>query len=339
MGVSWTKEQAQVIHLRNRNILVSAAAGSGKTAVLVERIITRLTVDEPPIDVDQMLVVTFTEAAAAEMKERIRDAIEKKLEEQPENVHLQRQATLIHNAQVTTIHSFCLSVIRDYFHMIDLDPGYRTAEEGELKLLREDVMKEVLEEAYTQKDEKFLNLVECYANGKTDDEIRDMIYKLYDASMSHPFPEEWIEECLRVYQVDNVEELRNTKWMTLLWNAALESISEIEELLEHATHICREIDGPYFYETALESDSFLLKEAKERAAKRDYNGMASLLAAHKYARLSAKKDLNVDEEKKKQLYREQKQSGTIRKGKKIGRNDPCPCGSGKKYKMCCGRNA
>ena len=139
MGVSWTKEQAQVIHLRNRNILVSAAAGSGKTAVLVERIITRLTVDEPPIDVDQMLVVTFTEAAAAEMKERIRDAIEKKLEEQPENVHLQRQATLIHNAQVTTIHSFCLSVIRDYFHMIDLDPGFRIADEGELKLLRQDL--------------------------------------------------------------------------------------------------------------------------------------------------------------------------------------------------------
>lgn len=143
MGVSWTKEQAQVIHLRNRNILVSAAAGSGKTAVLVERIITRLTVDEPPIDVDQMLVVTFTEAAAAEMKERIRDAIEKKLEEQPENVHLQRQATLIHNAQVTTIHSFCLSVIRDYFHMIDLDPGFRIADEGELKLLRQDVLEEV----------------------------------------------------------------------------------------------------------------------------------------------------------------------------------------------------
>ena len=139
MGVSWTKEQAQVIHLRNRNILVSAAAGSGKTAVLVERIITRLTVDEPPIDVDQMLVVTFTEAAAAEMKERIRDAIEKKLEEQPENVHLQRQATLIHNAQVTTIHSFCLSVIRDYFHMIDLDPGFRIADEGELKLLRQEL--------------------------------------------------------------------------------------------------------------------------------------------------------------------------------------------------------
>ena len=163
MGVSWTKEQAQVIHLRNRNILVSAAAGSGKTAVLVERIITRLTVDEPPIDVDQMLVVTFTEAAAAEMKERIRDAIEKKLEEQPENVHLQRQATLIHNAQVTTIHSFCLSVIRDYFHMIDLDPGFRIADEGELKLLRQDVLEEVLENCYTAGEQSFLDCIESFA--------------------------------------------------------------------------------------------------------------------------------------------------------------------------------
>ena len=123
--------------------------------MLVERIITRLTVDEPPIDVDQMLVVTFTEAAAAEMKERIRDAIEKKLEEQPENVHLQRQATLIHNAQVTTIHSFCLSVIRDYFHMIDLDPGFRIADEGELKLLRQDVLEEVLENCYTAGEQSF----------------------------------------------------------------------------------------------------------------------------------------------------------------------------------------
>ena len=165
MGVSWTKEQEQVIRLRNRNILVSAAAGSGKTAVLVERIITRLTVDEPPIDVDQMLVVTFTEAAAAEMKERIRDAIEKKLEEQPDNVHLQRQATLIHNAQVTTIHSFCLSVIRDYFHTIDLDPGFRIADEGELKLLRKDVLEEVLERCYGEASEEFLECVESISSG------------------------------------------------------------------------------------------------------------------------------------------------------------------------------
>lgn len=113
MGTAWTKEQQQVIDLRGRNILVSAAAGSGKTAVLVERIITMLTKDTDPVSVDQLLIVTFTEAAAAEMKERIRTAIEKKLEEYPENEHLRQQATLIHNARITTIHSFCLSVIRD----------------------------------------------------------------------------------------------------------------------------------------------------------------------------------------------------------------------------------
>ena len=145
MGVTFTKEQQQVIDLRDRNILVSAAAGSGKTAVLVERIITRLTKDTPPIDVDELLVVTYTDAAAAEMKERIRNAIEKALEEQPEDEHLQRQATLVHSAKVTTIHSFCLSVIRDYFHTIDLDPGFRTGEDGELKLMKQDVVDEVLE--------------------------------------------------------------------------------------------------------------------------------------------------------------------------------------------------
>ena len=150
MGVTFTQEQQKVIDLRNRNILVSAAAGSGKTAVLVERIITRLTKDERPLNVDELLIVTFTEAAASEMKERIHSAIEKALENEPDNVHLQRQATLIHQAQITTIHKFCLSVIRDYFHTIDLDPGFRVGEEGELKLLKRDVVENVLETAYAE---------------------------------------------------------------------------------------------------------------------------------------------------------------------------------------------
>ena len=115
MSVKWTEEQQKVIDLRDRNILVSAAAGSGKTAVLVERIISRITDENDPADVDRLLVVTYTEAAAAEMKERIGAAIEKKLEEQPGNVNLEQQSTLIHNASIMTIHSFCLSVIRDHF--------------------------------------------------------------------------------------------------------------------------------------------------------------------------------------------------------------------------------
>ena len=141
MSVKWTEEQQKVIDLRDRNILVSAAAGSGKTAVLVERIISRITDENDPADVDRLLVVTYTEAAAAEMKERIGAAIEKKLEEQPGNVNLEQQSTLIHNASIMTIHSFCLSVIRDHFHVIGIDPAFRIAEEGELRLLMQPKIK------------------------------------------------------------------------------------------------------------------------------------------------------------------------------------------------------
>ena len=140
MGVTWTKEQQEVISLRNRNILVSAAAGSGKTAVLVERILSKITDKKNPVDIDRLLIMTFTRAAAGEMKERISDAIEKALYEDPDNEHLQRQTTLLHTAQITTIDGFCAYLIRNYFHLIGLDPGYRTADEGELKLLRGDVI-------------------------------------------------------------------------------------------------------------------------------------------------------------------------------------------------------
>ena len=301
MGVTWTEEQQKVISLRDRNILVSAAAGSGKTAVLVQRILSKIMDTERPVDIDRLLIMTFTRAAAGEMKERISAAIDQMLYDNTDNEHLQRQASLIHNAQITTIDGFCAYIIRNYFHMINLDPGYRTAEEGELKLLREDVMKEVLEAAYARKDEKFLSLVECYATGKTDDEIRDMIYKLYDASMSHPFPEEWIEECLEVYQVDSLEDHHDTPWMKLIWDAADESIVQVRELLSRAAAICREESGPYFYEAALDDDILLLRAAETAVKERDYNGFSELLKNHKYARLSTKKDLSVDEEKKIQV--------------------------------------
>lgn len=301
MGVTWTEEQKKVISLRDRNILVSAAAGSGKTAVLVQRILNKIMDPERPVDIDRLLIMTFTRAAAGEMKERISTAIDQILYDNPDNEHLQRQVSLIHNAQITTIDGFCAYIIRNYFHMIDLDPGYRTAEEGELKLLREDVMKEVLESAYDKKDEKFLSLVECYATGKSDDEIRDMIYKLYDASMSHPFPEEWIQECLEAYQVDSVETLRKTPWMKLIWEAADESISQVREFLSRAIAICREADGPYFYEAALADDVLLLQAVEAMAADRDYDDLSETLKNHKYARLSTKKDLSVEEEKKEQV--------------------------------------
>ena len=158
METKWTKEQSRVLKVRDKNVLVSAAAGSGKTAVLVERIIRLVT--EENVDVDSLVVVTFTEAAAGEMRERILKAIEKRSKEEPDNDHLQKQISYIHNARITTIHSFCLDIVRQYFNEIDLDPSFTVGEEGELTLIREDVMKELLENKYREADNEFLDFVD-----------------------------------------------------------------------------------------------------------------------------------------------------------------------------------
>ena len=300
MGMKWTEEQRKVITLRDRNILVSAAAGSGKTAVLVQRILSKIMDPKRPVDIDRLLIMTFTRAAAGEMKERISNAIDQALYENPDNEHLQKQATLIHNAQITTIDGFCSYIIRNYFHMVDLDPGYRTAEEGELKLLKEDVMKDLLEEAYEKADPKFLSLVECYASGKSDDEIREMVYKLYNAAMSHPFPEEWLEECLNVYQVENIEDLRKTNWICLLWETLDEKVIQAEALAESARRLCEEPDGPYIYEEALADDLNFWREIRRLKDTRDYDKVAETLAGHTFANLSAKRDSSIDPFKKEQ---------------------------------------
>ena len=199
--MNWTDEQKKVIDLRNRNLLVSAAAGSGKTAVLVERIIQKITAKKDPVDVNRMLVVTFTEAAASEMKERIRLAIEKAMEENPGNSHLERQNALIHSAAITTIHSFCLSVIRDHFHLLDIDPGFRVAEEGELRLLKQDTLEQLLESYYEKEDQNFYDFVEIFGSGRSDKKIEDVILQVYDYSRSYPQPDKWLNSCIENYEV------------------------------------------------------------------------------------------------------------------------------------------
>lgn len=292
MGVVFTKEQQQVIDLRNRNILVSAAAGSGKTAVLVERIITRLTKDQPPIDVDQLLVVTYTEAAAAEMKERIRNAIEKALEENPEDVHLQRQATLVHHAQVTTIHSFCLSVIRDYFHTIDLDPGFRIGEEGELKLLKRDVLEEVLEQWYSEGEKEFVQFVESYATGKDDRKLEEIVLQLYEYSRSYPNPEKWLENCIMQYQINSVEELEQAPFMEIVLENVKNVLQDVKKRLTFATVLCNHEDGPAVYLKTLESD---LEIVDRLLLANTYRSMRDVITQIKWARLSANRNKQVSQ--------------------------------------------
>ncbi len=273
MGVTWTSEQQKVIDLRGCNILVSAAAGSGKTAVLVERIIKMLTAPIDPVSVDQLLIVTFTEAAAAEMKERIRSAIENKLAAYPDNEHLKQQATLIHNAQITTIHSFCLSVIRDHFHTIDLDPGFRIGEEGELKLLRHDVLEEMLEDHYAEGKQEFFNFVSAYGGGRDDQKIEGLILKLYEFSRSYPDADGWLESCVDAYKVKNAEELEQSAFVKLIKDNARRYLEDAYALLEQGLLLCGEADGPAAYEAALLADQRMIE---------------GILAADTFAELSGK---------------------------------------------------
>ena len=289
MAVKWTKEQEQVIGLRNRNILVSAAAGSGKTAVLVQRILGKVMDPEHPVDIDRLLIMTFTRAAAGEMRERIANALEDALGENPENEHLQRQTTLIHTAQITTIDGFCAYVIRNYFHLIGLDPGYRTGEEGELKLLQEDVMKELLEAYYAKDQEKYKYFIECYAAGKSDEGIRDLIYSLYHAAMSNPYPDEWLEKCIDSYKNTDIESIKASEWMKLLWKNVLADLEQAKGLAEEARKLCFSPGGPYLYDDAISSDLLLIRDAQEKALTGDFDGTRAVLGNPAFARLSTKK--------------------------------------------------
>ncbi len=198
--VKWTTEQLQAIESKGSNILVAAAAGSGKTAVLVERIIHKIIDDK--MDIDKLLVVTFTNAAAAEMRERILEAIYKELEQDPANEHLQKQITLLNKASICTIHSFCLDVIRNHFYEIDLPSNFRIAEPTEIDLLKQEVLEDLLEQKYIDQDSDFLELLETYTGYRGDEPLQELILSIYRFIQSSPFPEKWLQEKVEQFHVD-----------------------------------------------------------------------------------------------------------------------------------------
>lgn len=234
MAKNWTTEQNEVIRHRGGNLLVSAAAGSGKTAVLVERIVRMVTDPDRPVDIDRLLVVTFTRAAAGEMKERLADALAACLAENPDDEHLQQQSILIHHAQITTIHGFCSYVIQNYYGQIHIDPSFRIADEGELKLLREDVMDDLLEEEYAKEGEEgdaFRRFISAYSSVRDDRDAADMIRQVYTYSRSHPYPDEWLDSCLEVYRTGSSPELEQElmKNVRLTVTGMMETAKELAE--------------------------------------------------------------------------------------------------------------
>ncbi len=291
----WTDAQERVIDTRNKNLLVSAAAGSGKTAVLVQRIISMITEGESPLDIDHLLVVTFTNAAAAQMRDRIGKALDKKLINEPSNGHIQKQVSLLQSAHITTIHSFCLNVIRNYFHHIDLDPSFKMAEEAEITLMKSDIIANVLETWYEEGRKDFHRLIESYSYSKSDIPIEDLVLSLYNFAMSNPWPKTWLDSIGLSFRLGTKDDMNRAAWMKEILNHVAVVILDLKDKIETAIEICNEADGPSAYLPALLSDSEMLIGFMNIKSYEDYSKALSDIS---FARLSSKRQNEVDQSKK-----------------------------------------
>ena len=245
--VKWTKEQKQAIDEKGSNLLIAAAAGSGKTAVLVERIIQKVLQDK--VDIDELLVVTFTNAAASEMRERVLQAIDKKLEEEPENETLLRQITLLNKASICTIDSFCLEVVRNYFYELEgISPNFRIADTTEVELLKQEVLEDLFEKKYEEENEDFTKLIHTYTSYRDDTPLKELILKIYNYIQSNPFPEKWLKEKVEMFQIENALE---KDFATTPWGKEL--LIEVEEALIDAIHSLERIEKKLSYEPELET--------------------------------------------------------------------------------------
>ena len=259
----WTNEQLQAIETRRCNLLVAAAAGSGKTAVLVERIIRIITNEENPVDIDKLLVVTFTSAAASEMRERIASAISKSLEKSPNSKNLQRQLTLLSRANITTMHSFCLDVIKNYFYTIDLDPSFRIGDETEAILMKNEIIEELFEEYYEEDNEDFKKLIEAYSSSKDDEKLKEMILSLYRFSMSGPWPQQWLKEKAEDFNISTLEEFDKSEWVKVLRDNLRVELSGFLNMYKRAIEIINDTSGLEPYLDAFYSDYNYLENAYE----------------------------------------------------------------------------
>ena len=300
MGMKFTPEQQRVIELHNSNILVSAAAGSGKTAVLVERIIRMICDGEHPADIDRLLIVTFTNAAAAEMRERIAAGITARLETDPGNEHIQKQSALLHNAQITTIDSFSLFLIRNHFNEIGLDPDFRVADEGEIKLLQQEVLAQLLEDAYAgqfvpEAPEQFHACVEYFCPGGRESVLEQHILNLSRYAGSFPWPAEWLEERKNDYAAGDMEALVHSDYGQYLTERVNRTVEGCLEKLREVKRLCELPDGPYMYGELTEAE---IEQLERLTSCKDLEEQAAKVPAVTFARLRSKKDDSVDPAKR-----------------------------------------
>ncbi|MGP4041853.1 helicase-exonuclease AddAB subunit AddA [Gracilibacillus sp. D59] len=288
----WTKEQEEAIYQSGQNILVAAAAGSGKTAVLVERIIQKLLNKEQPIDIDTLLVVTFTNAAAQEMRNRVGAAIETALENNPTSNHLKKQLSLLQHASISTLHAFCMELVRKYAYQIDIDPNFRIADNIEADLIRQDVLEQLFEAWYGDEDEAeqeaFFAVVDRFSNDRNDLEVESLILKMYEFSIQHPNPDYWLDQMATIYQVDTEMTEEEIPWLQLLKQEVIDQLEVMERLADEALDVTKESDGPYHYAEAIDIDKEMIQQAKG-AIQISWEEARSFFAEGKFKALSRKK--------------------------------------------------
>ncbi|HHZ01693.1 MAG TPA: helicase-exonuclease AddAB subunit AddA [Tissierellia bacterium] len=284
----WTKEQLRIINLKNSNILVSAAAGSGKTTVMVERIINLIKGGE---DIDRLLVVTFTRAAAAGMKQKIQKSLIKALQKREGNArHLRRQLSLLNRSMITTIDSFCMDIVRKNFHLLDIDPNFRVGDSSELNILLQEAVDEALEEEYAHIDENenFKKLVEGLTGNRGDEELAEITQNVYKFILSFPDPFSWLDENVDLVNITG-DGLKKSKWFDEIINHIGLLLEGAKGFIDTAIEICKEPDGPYLYLDTLAKDREIVDNLIE-LLNTDLDGFIKALKAFKAPRAASFKE-------------------------------------------------
>ncbi|KUK54736.1 MAG: ATP-dependent helicase/nuclease subunit A [Desulfotomaculum sp. 46_296] len=260
-GINWTEEQKLAINTTGCNVLVSASAGTGKTSVLVGRIINLIANQENPVDLDRLLVVTFTNAAAAEMRSRISQALVDELDRKPFSRRLRLQMQLINRSSIGTIHSFCLDLIRQNFFKIGLDPAIRVLGEDEAALLRAATCEELFELRYdSQENSTFTDLVDCYGGSRDDSELQELVLRLYDFARSTPDPQHWLKSAAKSFYSSVDSALDDLPWVSVLKKYLSCQLKTILQLAANAAELCMKQDGPRGYLDALQDDLVNINE-------------------------------------------------------------------------------
>ena len=261
--------------------------------MLVERIIRKISADT---DVDRLLVATFTKAAAAEMKERIRIALEKELDNNPGSDHLRRQLALMGRASITTLHSFCLDVIRRYYSLIGLDPGFRIANETEAELLRMDVLDALFEERYADEagSNGFYELVDRFGGERGDEPLYALVMKLYNFAQSHSWPSVWLDETAAAFDVADAAELGRTDWVKSLTDVVALGLEGAQALLEQAMDITRQPAGPDAYAVTFEEDLAVIRTLSHRVDSESWNAWYEAFSTASFGKLKSQRGDSVD---------------------------------------------